>query len=455
MKQLNIIIILSFILNAQTNDQIKKAKDYINKTGMSESQVRSAAKARGFSDSQIDAVIEKTNKNKNSISDELSQINEPIKQTDISNNSGSTNFPSKKTNNQEKGSSDIVTENELQFIEEKTLEIRDEDNGFNFENDQINIFDKYFGYDIFKGNPEVFQSTSFGAVDPDYLIGPGDEIIVMLWGETQFRQVMTVDREGFVFVPEIGQVFVNGLNLNLLESKLFRVLSQSYASLNPSGRKATTFLDISLGNLRPLRIQVLGEIKQPGAYTVSPSTTLFSALYYFNGPTELGSLRDIRLIRNNKKVISIDFYDYLLTGKKPKDEKLQLDDVVFIPKRGKTITINGEINRPGIYELKENETFKDLIQMAGDLKITAYLDRAQIDRVMPFNKRENEYLERFYVDVSLKDIYKSDSLFNIQDGDIIKIFSIKDMRMNYVSIKGAVARPGTYDIGSKLSLKEW
>ena len=96
MKQLNIIIILSFILNAQTNDQIKKAKDYINKTGMSESQVRSAAKARGFSDSQIDAVIEKTNKNKNSISDELSQINEPIKQTDISNNSGSTNFPSKK-----------------------------------------------------------------------------------------------------------------------------------------------------------------------------------------------------------------------------------------------------------------------------------------------------------------------------------------------------------------------
>ena len=454
MKQLNIIIILSFILNAQTNDQIKKAKDYINKTGMSESQVRSAAKARGFSDSQIDAVIEKTNKNKNSISDELSQINEPIKQTDISNNSGSTNFPSKKTNNQEKGSSDIVTENELQFIEEKTLEIRDEDNGFNFENDQINIFDKYFGYDIFKGNPEVFQSTSFGAVDPDYLIGPGDEIIVMLWGETQFRQVMTVDREGFVFVPEIGQVFVNGLNLNLLESKLFRVLSQSYASLNPSGRKATTFLDISLGNLRPLRIQVLGEIKQPGAYTVSPSTTLFSALYYFNGPTELGSLRDIRLIRNNKKVISIDFYDYLLTGKKPKDEKLQLDDVVFIPKRGKTITINGEINRPGIYELKENETFKDLIQMAGDLKITAYLDRAQIDRVMPFNKRENEYLERFYVDVSLKDIYKSDSLFNIQDGDIIKIFSIKDMRMNYVSIKGAVARPGTYDIGSKLSLKE-
>ena len=174
----------------------------------------------------------------------------------------------------------------------------------------------------------------------------------MLWGETQFRQVLTVDREGFVFIPEIGQVFVNGLNLNLLESKLFRVLSQSYASLNPQSRKPTTFLDVSLGNLRPLRIQVLGEVAQPGAYTVSPSATLFSALYYFNGPTTLGSLRDIRMIRGGKEIASIDFYDYLLTGKKPRDQKLQLDDVIFIPKRLKTVTIEGEINRPGIFELK-------------------------------------------------------------------------------------------------------
>ena len=180
----------------------------------------------------------------------------------------------------------------------------------------------YYGYQIFQGDPGAFQASTFGAVDPNYNIGPGDQIIVMLWGETQFRQVLTVDREGFVFIPEIGQVFVNGLNLSLLESKLFRGLSQSFASLNPQGRKPTTFLDVSLGNLRPLRIQVLGEVAQPGAYTVSPSATLFSALYYFNGPTTLGSLRDIRLIRGGKELVSIDFYDYLLTGKKPKDHSL-------------------------------------------------------------------------------------------------------------------------------------
>ena len=144
--------------------------------------------------------------------------------------------------------------------------------------------ENFFGYDIFKRDPAIFQGSSIGAVDPDYLIGPGDEIIVTLWGETEFRELYFVNREGFIFIEEVGQVFVNGLNLSLLESKLFKVLSQSYDSLNPQGRKATTFLDVSLGNLRPLRIQVLGEVNQPGAYIVSPSATLFSALYYFNGP---------------------------------------------------------------------------------------------------------------------------------------------------------------------------
>ncbi|SVE51332.1 uncharacterized protein METZ01_LOCUS504186, partial [marine metagenome] len=232
-----------------------------------------------------------------------------------------------------------------------------------------------------------------------------------------FRQVLTVDREGFVFIAEIGQVFVNGLNLNLLESKLFRVLSQSYASLNPLGREPTTFLDISIGNLRPLRIQVLGEVPQPGAYTVSPSATLFSSLYYFNGPTTRGSLRSIHLIRAGEELATIDFYDYLLTGKKPKDEKLQLDDVVFIPRRMKSVAIVGDINRPGIYELKSNESLSDIIAIAGDLKVTAYLDRAQIDRIVPFDQRNDIEMERMYLDVNLNEILDLQKIIPLYDGD--------------------------------------
>ena len=313
----------------------------------------------------------------------------------------------------------------------------------------------YYGYNIFQRDPAVFQSSVAGAVDPNYNIGPGDEIIFMLWGETQFRQVLNVDREGFIFIPEVGQVFVNGLTMDLLESKLFKVLSQRYSSLIRSNDgNATTFLDISLGNMRPLRVIVLGEVAQPGAYQVSPSTTLFSALYYFNGPTTLGSLRDIRLIRGGKQIATIDFYDYLLSGKKINDVRLQLDDTIFLPTRGKSVSISGEINRPAIYELKKGEGLQDLMRMAGGLRVSAYLDRAQIDRIVPPEERDALGMDRMFIDVDLKQIMASKKGFALKDGDNIQIFSILDLRQNIVEINGAVVRPGRFDIGESLQLRD-
>ena len=443
MKTIFYVIILSTgLLFSQTTKQIEQAKEIIKQTGMSESQVRDAARAQGFTNKQIDDAIQKEKSSRTKSENSTNEINQKFELPDF----GTVNEvlqgqpPSEAT--------DIAfNEDELEIVDESGIAIEKK-----APDSRRKL--THFGYDIFARDPSLFQATSVGVVDPDYLIGPGDEIIVMLWGETQFRQVLKVDREGFVFIPEIGQVFVNGLNLNLLESKLFRVFSQSYASLNPQGRAPTTFLDVSLGNLRPLRIQVLGEVAQPGAYTVSPSATLFSALYYFNGPTTMGSLRDIQLIRNGKKIASIDFYDYLLTGKKPKDQKLQLDDVIFIPRRLKTVTIEGEINRNGIYELKPKENLFDLVTIAGDLRITAYLDRAQIDRVVPFENREEMGMDRMYTDVNLGQVLKSKDEFPLQDGDRIQIYSILDLRQNVVDLRGAVTRPGSYDIGDSLKLSE-
>ena len=187
---------------------------------------------------------------------------------------------------------------------------------------------------------------------------------------------------------------------------------------------------------------------------MSPSATLFSALYYFNGPTTLGSLRDIRLIRSGNEIASIDFYDYLLTGKTPDDKKLQLDDVIFIPRRLKTVTISGDINHPGIFELKPNETLSDLIAMAGDIKITAYLDRTQIDRIVPFEERAGIGMDRLFTDINLGKSLKAKRGFPLQEGDQIQIFSILDPRLNVVSLLGAVTRPGSYDLGESLSLSE-
>ena len=209
-----------------------------------------------------------------------------------------------------------------------------------------------------------------------------------------------------------------------------------------------------MGKLRPLRIQVLGEVSQPGYYTVSPSATLFSSLYYFKGPTTSGSLRDIQLIRAGSRIVSIDFYDYLMTGKKPDDIKLQLDDIIFINRRGKTVAIGGEVNKPAIYELKSNEKLSDLIEIAGNLKISAYLDRAQIDRIVPFDKRDKYGMDRTFNDVDLRLVINDKEDFSLQDGDKIQVFSVLDLRQNVVNITGAVTRPGQYDIGAGLMLND-
>ena len=211
---------------------------------------------------------------------------------------------------------------------------------------------------------------------------------------------------------------------------------------------------MSLGALvlRPLRVFILGEVNQPGAYGVKPSTSLFTSLYYFNGPTIKGSLRDIRLLRRGKEKAKIDFYDYLLTGKQVNDVRLQRDDVVFIPPRGKTVKVFGEINRSAVYELKKKEGLKELINFAGGLKMTTYMNRVQIDRIIPPDQRTELGMDRTLIDVELKDLLKASENLELHDGDEIQFFRISDIRLNTVTINGAVNRPGTYDLGDWLTL---
>ena len=233
-----LFLFISIFLQAQTEVQIKQAKEYIKSTGMSESEVKQAAKSRGYSENQINKVLDKNdNKDIQPKTLKKSSPNQEVKEA------SSNNFEIQELNNQiENNLKKSSSIKELDIIDSKKLEIIDESE-FKLESSaQKSQSDlKYFGYEIFKKDPALFQASSIGAADPNYLIGPGDEIIVMLWGETQFRELLAVDREGFIFIPEVGQVFVNGLNLSLLESKLFKTLSQSYESLNPIDRKATTF----------------------------------------------------------------------------------------------------------------------------------------------------------------------------------------------------------------------
>ncbi len=416
-KKIIISFVLSYIvINAQTVDQNIKL---IENSGLSADQLKEIAKSRGFSKEQIDSEINLRNQNN------VENKNNLLKDSNMEINDLNVN-----TN---------TDENEILSIE-------------NIEIQKTNTLE-YYGYKIFEGDPTIFQTSTFGIVDPNYNIGSGDQIILMLWGESQFRQEFTVDREGYVFLPEVGQIFVNGLNLEALEKKFFQILSKVYSTLNPQSGKPTTFMDISLGNLRPLRIIVLGEVSQPGAYSVSPSTSLSSSLYYFNGPTISGSLRKISLIRKGKYYGDIDFYDYLLYGKVPNDIRLQMDDVIYISNRGKTISIKGQINRQGYYELNEDETMIDLIRIAGNLKVNAYTNRAQINRIVPNYDRKSTGMDRIVVDINLNKVLSNEQVVNLYDGDIVEIFPIEKISKNYVVLNSSsIARPGKYQLTDGMTL---
>ena len=420
-------------------------KNILKGSGLSVDQAKKIAKQKGLTTTDISKEAKKRGLN---IEKELN-----IKPEEI-NSFNSIDIETQKNIQ----SSDVLNINESSSVTDDINENNSEEESYNeISQGNQNLLQKldFFGYRLFKGDPSSFQKSNFGSVDPNYNIGSGDEIIIMLWGETEFRQQFTVDREGFVFIPEVGQVFVNGLNLGELEDKISKILSKFYSSLNPVVGKPSTFLDVSLGKLRPLRVMVLGDVAQPGSYTISPTTTLFSSLYYFGGPTFQGSLRDIHLIRNGKKISSIDFYDYLLSGHSKNDVRLQLDDVIFIPKRGKTVSISGEINRPGIYELKTGENLNNLIEIASGLKATTYLKHAQIDRIVPATERDTAGMDRMILDLELGEIISGKAEGLLFDGDKIKLFSILDVRGNVATISGAsISRPGIYEIEDSTTVRD-
>ena len=203
--------------------------------------------------------------------------------------------------------------------------------------------------------------------------------------------------------------------------------------------------------LRPIRVFAMGEVQQPGAYNVKPSASLFTSLYYFNGPTKSGSLRDIKLYRNDKEIGSIDFYDYLLKGKKDNDSFLKRNDVIFIPQRGKTVSVFGEINRPGVYEMKDGEGLLDLIKIAEE-QTSTYMKRVKINRILAPEQRILSGVDRTVIDVELFDVLSQSKDFELFDSDEIEFFEILGITHNIVTINGAVSRPGTYDFDDGLRL---
>ncbi|HEU4723738.1 MAG TPA: SLBB domain-containing protein, partial [Candidatus Eisenbacteria bacterium] len=302
-----------------------------------------------------------------------------------------------------------------------------------------------FGYEIFSYSPTTFEPLAAGPVDPDYPIGPGDEVIVTLWGDNEFTHAAIVNREATISVPDIGQVVLNGLTLAQAKRTITDRLGAVYSGIR--ARRPTTFVDVTLGKLRTVQVFILGDVVRPGGYTISSVSTVLNALYSAGGPTPRGSMRDVRIIRHNVVYRNVDLYGYILTGSKAEDVRLQSGDVVFVPPVGKMVAVLGEVHRPAIYELAPGERFQALLRLSGGVKSTALISRALVDRVVPFADRDALVgQDRVALDLPLREAL-ADSTRDPEmvDRDIVRVFRVGDIRKNTVAIEGnGVYHGGTF-----------
>ena len=306
----------------------------------------------------------------------------------------------------------------------------------------------YFGYNVFGSGPDSFQPSTPGPVDEGYVVGPDDELRLTVWGATEFQYELRVDTEGRTNIPNIGLVTVAGKTLKELRNSLKLRLAQSYAGLVKT--PPTIFMDLSVTRFKPIEIFVLGEVSNPGAYTVTSNATLFNVLYAVGGPTTNGSLRDIRIIRNGRVLTSVDFYDLLLNGVLADNTPLLNNDRIFIPPRANEIRIQGPVRRAAIFELKEDEDFSDVLVFAGGLQPEVYTDRMQINRIIPMAERTDASRAREVLDFSLREVMSGEQTISLVDGDRIQLFSITGINDNVVEINGAVDQPGTFELNDRL-----
>lgn len=286
-----------------------------------------------------------------------------------------------------------------------------------------------FGYDLFNSPNELSRPIDVAAAS-DYILGPGDNVIINIWGRVEKEYNLTIDRQGNVFIPKVGATTAWGMTIADFSSQIEKKLSQVYTDFK---------ISVSLGAIRSIRVYLTGEVKKPGAYTVSSLTTLFNALYLAGGPNERGSLRNIRLIRNNRLEKTVDIYDFLLKGNTEGDIRLASGDAIFVPVSGPRVTISGEVKRPAIYELSDVETVEQLIELAGGTTAEAYLDRIMLNRISEDNKK-------IVLDVNLNPLQAgSPPDICLADGDRVTVFSVFDVHRNVVKIGGMVQHPGTYE----------
>ncbi|RZQ38840.1 OtnA protein [Vibrio vulnificus] len=295
---------------------------------------------------------------------------------------------------------------------------------------------KRFGLDLFAGSPTTFAPISDVPVPADYTVGAGDEIVIQLFGKENTTHRLRVNRAGIINFPSLGPVQVAGMTFSDVRDSLNQRVKEQMIGVRS---------DISLGEMRTMQVFVMGDAYKPGAYTVSALTTISQAIYYSGGFSESGALRNVQLKRNGQVIRKLDMYDLLLKGDARNDIRLLPGDVVFIGALGNTISIDGEVNRPAIYEIKPGETYKQAIQMAGGFTANAYSDQIEVKRYAAKGARDA---------LTLNFSQSNDQQTKVKDGDTVNVLKKNEELTRYVQIEGDVRHPGFIEWKSGLRIAD-
>ncbi|MCG9700543.1 SLBB domain-containing protein [Vibrio natriegens] len=283
---------------------------------------------------------------------------------------------------------------------------------------------KRFGLELFAGSPSTFAPISDVPVPADYTIGAGDEIVIQLFGKENTTHRLRVNRAGIINFPSLGPVQVAGMSFSEVRDSLNQRVQEQMIGVRS---------DISLGEMRTMQVFVMGDAYKPGAYTVSALSTISQAIYYSGGFGESGALRNIQLKRDGQVIRNLDMYDLLLKGDARNDVRLMPGDVVFIGSVAQTVSVDGEVNRPAIYEVKPGETYKQLIQMAGGFTANAFFEKIDIKRYGTEGSREA---------LTLNFVNSQDQQAKVKVGDEVNVLKKSEELTRYVQIEGDVRHPG-------------
>lgn len=292
--------------------------------------------------------------------------------------------------------------------------------------------DQIFGRNIFNTKNLTFEPSINIATPLNYRLGPGDEVIIDIWGASENTIRQQISPDGTINIGELGPLYLSGMTVEKAQNFLTRELRKIYSDTNNQIR-------VTLGNTRTIQINVMGEVVQPGTYALSAFSTVFHALYRAGGVNDIGSLRKVQLVRNGKKIATIDVYDFIMHGKSQDDIRLEEGDVVIVPAYESLVQISGNVKRPMRYEMKKGESLETLIEYAGGFTSDAYTKSLRMVRQNGKEYQVNTIDDKDYAS------------YKLSDGDMVTAEAILDRFTNKLEIRGAVYRPGIYELNDKVN----